>query len=144
MQLVFLGIIIIVLLIVLGVPAMPLIRGALRLLEGFSVLCELFFLVSFVLLLFTKRRRAHFLRMDEEEERIGNYAVYEVDGVEYVNTFPTELMWEKLLYKKDSTVLRILSFRKRKLVFDRVSVGIVGSGLAAFTGILVVFMKIFG
>ncbi len=122
---------VIILLIVLGVPLQPMIALALGVMGIIAIFCTLFFIVMLVILLQTHKHNAKFIRL-EEGKRIGFHAVYEVDGREYHNTFPTDTFLEKLFYQKEEVTIRIRETRHRVFVFDKLTQVIIGIGLPAF------------
>lgn len=135
MKIFILAAMLIIVLLVLGFPPLPLLRTALWAVEGIAVLGVLFFLFALLLLLFSKKQRARFLRIESDEDNGMSYAVYESEGEELSNTFPTDRFLGKWLYRNGNGTIRVLRFRKSGWVFDRVSVIIVAIGLAAFVAI---------
>ncbi len=94
----------------------------------------LIFSVCTILLLGSKWKKAHFLRMDLPTERSKfKSAFYLVDGEEIPCLFPEEGIFEKLLYRTDKEY-RVLYHPKLRRVFDRFSIatcmlGLLGGGL---------------
>lgn len=122
---------IVVILIVFGFPILPILMGIFYLLEGVACLSALFFLVMAILLLFSRKKKAAFLEL-EEGEHSAMFAVYEIEGEEHRNTFPTDGFLGGLLYRKKDVSVRMLRLGKSKLVFDKITMIIIGIGLPAF------------
>lgn len=138
MELLIILIIIIVILVILGVSVLTIIAGAWWLLGGLAALSAFFFVVMSVFALLARRKDAVFLRL-EKGERAGAFAIYEMDGVEYRNTFPTDLILEKLLYQKKNVKVKVFPAEKPKMIFDGVTLTVIGIGLPAFallTGVM--------
>ena len=123
--------IIILILVLLGVSVSTIVAGIWWLVALLSALSELFFLLSFVLLLFTKRKPAAFLRL-EKGKHAGLFAVYEMDQTEYKNLFPTDAILENVLYRKKEVEVQVLKVGKRKLIFDNVTLLVIGLGIPSF------------
>ncbi|MCQ2490311.1 MAG: hypothetical protein MJ079_01805 [Ruminococcus sp.] len=118
MELVIALIVIIVLCKILGVSNEMLVLGGLILIELTVVLMMLMFSYFCVRMLFAKRREARFTRVDKAPK--GNYKVayYEVDGCEYPCIFPSELILNNKMYRKDCTC-HVLMSRSGRRVFDK-------------------------
>ncbi len=131
-----------VLLTVLGiVPVKQFLSLALWAIDGLAGLCVLFFLISVILILISKRRQARFVRLERRDGE-ALYAIYESDGEELRNTFPTNRIFQKRLYRDGERTIRVLRMRKSVWVFDRVSRFISVVGLVAFSALTVIVLAV--
>ncbi len=122
-------IVIVVLLLILGVPPVLIIAGIIVLLEFLLVLMTIFFVVMLILLLISKPVKVKFLRIYIHEV-VGTYAIYEMDGKEYKNTFPAEIMFVDKIYKKDKIYpARFRQGKKGYMLYDWYSYIVIGVGL---------------
>ncbi|MCR4646835.1 MAG: hypothetical protein K5695_15755 [Oscillospiraceae bacterium] len=122
-------IIIVVLLLVLGVSPWLIIAGALVLIELLLIFMTGFFIVSLVLLFIAKPVKAEFLRIFEHEV-VGTYAIYKIDGEEYKNTFPAEIMFVDKIYIPGKVYsARLKKGKKKYMLFDWYSYIVIGVGL---------------
>lgn len=129
MELIVAAIIIIVLLLILGVSPGIIMAGVLVLLELGLLFMTGFFVVTLVLLLLAKPVEAEFLRIFVHEV-VGTYAVYRIDGEEYKNTFPAEIMFvDKIYHEGKIYSARFRKFKKKHLLFDWYSYIVIGVGL---------------
>ena len=110
--------VIVVLCLVIGVkPIYLLFTGASLIIAGF-VFSMLFLCFFFVRLLFAKKHKAVFSRIDKSPTSKFKNAYYIIDGKEYPNIFPAESFLLSRLYRKDKSYTVFLS-RNKKFVFDR-------------------------
>ena len=122
-------IIIIVLLLILGVSPGLIMGGVLGLIELLLLFMTGFFIVSLVLLLIAKPVKAEFLRIFISEV-VGTFAIYRIDGEEYRNTFPAEIMFVDKIYHEGKTYsARFRKLGKKHLLFDWYSYIVIGVGL---------------
>lgn len=122
-------VIIVVLLLILGVPPVMIGAGIVILLEFLTILMALFFIVMLILLLISKPVKVKFLRIYIHEV-VGTYAIYEMDGKEYKNTFPAEIMFVDKIYKKDKIYpARFRQGKKGYMLYDWYSYIVIGVGL---------------
>lgn len=139
MEFVVAVIIIVVLLLILGVSPGLIMAGVLVLLELGLLFMTGFFVVTLVLLLIAKPVKAEFLRIFVHEV-VGTYAVYRIDGEEYKNTFPAEIMFvDKIYHEGKMYSARFKKLKKKHLLFDWYSYIVIGVGLpvsAALAGLL--------
>lgn len=135
--------IVIVLLIILGYSAIPLIVSCLWLIELFAVVCILFFVIMAILVCKAKKTDAMFMRI-EPSEKFGEHVIYRIDGKEHPNTFPTDALLGKLLYKGGWVKVRTLQIKDKLLVFDRLSQVIIAIGLPAFCVIAAIMLQYMG
>lgn len=145
MEFIIAVIIIVVLLLVLGVSPAIIATGALILIELLLVFMTGFFIVSLVLLLIAKPVKAEFLRIMQHEV-VGTYAIYKIDGEEYTNTFPAEIMFvEKIYHEGRVYSARLKKGKKKHLLFDWYSYIVIGVGLplSAVSAVFLVRFLIF-
>ena len=128
MELIIALIIIIVLLLILGVSPGLIMGGVLGLIELLLLFMTGFFIVSVVLLLIAKPVKAEFLRIYISEV-VGTFAIYRIDGEEYRNTFPAEIMFVDKIYHEGRTYsARFRKLGKKHLLFDWYSYIVIGVG----------------
>ncbi len=129
MEILIAAVIIVVLLLILGVSPAVIIAGVLCLIELLLVAMTLFFVVTLILLLISRPVRAKFLRILVHEV-VGTYAIYEIDGEEYKNTFPAEIMFVNKIYKEGKTYpARMRKGKKGYMLYDWYSYIVIGIGL---------------
>ena len=115
------------LLIMLGVNPFYIMEGVYVLMLLLLAATVVFFVITAISLIGSRKRRAAFDRIDKPEGKTFPSAVYISEGEEYRNSFPNEFVLKKLLYKKDREV--ILRVTKRGGVYDKYSVVTVLAGL---------------
>ncbi len=121
MELLILLIIIIMLCFILNVSVHYIILGIVILVGISSGLFAIAFVISGILLLFSKRKEAHFLRMGNLKGSKFQVAYYLVEGIEYPCIFPKEGILEDKLYPKGKTCHVMLN-KKLGRVFDKFAV----------------------
>ncbi len=121
------ALVILLLLVILGVSVEMIIQGILWILAILLLMMTLLFAASVVFLLLGKRCQAEFLRIDMQG-KWGN-AVYRIDGAEYKNAYPAELLLQKWIYRKRMTTARLWRRGGISFLFDWYSVIIVALGL---------------
>lgn len=109
------AVVIIFLLALVGVDIWYILIGVIALIALAALFTAWMFAVGVVMLLRAKRCEGEFLRFDEGKRF--EYAVYFIDGGEYGNIFPAEMVWRKRLYKTGVSVK--LRLTKKGSVFDR-------------------------
>ena len=109
------AVIIIILLALVGVDIWYILLGVIAIVALAALFTAGLFAVGTVMLLRAKRCFGEFLRFDEGKRF--EYAVYSIDGVEYGNIFPAEMVMRKRLYKPGEPVK--LRLTKKGSVFDR-------------------------
>ena len=123
------AIVIIVLLLILGVPWITIVEGIIILMLILLFAMFVFFIVTLVLLLMSRPKRGIFKRIIKHEV-VGTYAIYEIDGEEYKNTFPAEIMFVDRIYKEGKTYsARLHKGKKSYMLFDWYSYIVIGVGL---------------
>ena len=110
--------VIVVLCIILGVKAIYLLVAAVILVAAAFAASMLLLAFFFVRLLFSKKHKAVFSRIDKSPRSRFMAAYYIIDGTEYPNIFPVESFLHSKLYRTDRDYTVFLS-RNRKFVFDR-------------------------
>lgn len=117
---VIIGIVLVVLILVLaGVDLSYIIMGIAGLVALAALFTLVFFVVCWIGLLGSERKKAHFVRF-ERGNRFES-AVYLVDGEEYQNVLPAEFVMRGKLYRPDREVtVRVARLRRNsRSVFDR-------------------------
>lgn len=132
---------VIVILLVLGVSIEPLFAIVFWGIFIVSILCVLFFLVSLVGLLLAKNKKANYVEL-MDGEKMGAFAIYEIDGEQYRNLFPTDRILENLLYKKNIVKVKVGKWGENTYVYDPVTKGIILTGFVAFS--LIAILVYFG
>lgn len=133
LEIVLTVIVIVGIMLFVGVPLTS-ILNLLLIVIGSGILLTVAFVILFffgtdIFLLFFRRVRGEFVRIDEEGRF--DHAVYRADGTEYFCIFPAESVGRKHIYKKDVCTLLIPRFGKRKIAYDRHSLFIILCGTAA-------------
>ncbi|MBR5058647.1 MAG: hypothetical protein IKX04_08770 [Clostridiales bacterium] len=124
------------LLFMLGYTLWPIVSGVLFLALMFAIVCELFFVISGLMWLFARRRKAKYLGLSEDDGP-ASFAWYEIEGEEYRNIFPTDAFMRRVLYRKEEVNVRLLKMRRHAWTFDRVTTLVIGLGLVSFAVIIV-------
>ncbi len=139
------AVVIIILLALLGVDIWYILLGVIALVALAALFVTVMFAVSMVWLLRAERCNGEFLKFSAEKRF--EYAVYLIDGMEYGNIFPAEMVLREKLYKPESPVK--LRLYRKKSVFDRNAVLTTAIGLpvsllitAAFGGGLLFLLGI--
>ncbi|MGN1339721.1 MAG: hypothetical protein ACI4WS_05475 [Oscillospiraceae bacterium] len=109
------AVMIIILLALVGVDIWYILLGVIALIALAALFTAVLFAVGAVMLLRGRRCSGMFLRFDEGKRF--EYAVYSIDGGEYGNIFPAEMVMRERLYKPDVPVK--LHLTKKGHVFDR-------------------------
>lgn len=107
---------IVIIMLFLGFGVGDIIMLMVNLLGVLLVLFGVFFALSLIMLIFSRKKRGVFIRVSEE----GRFpcAVYEIDGEEYPNIFPCEMVLRGKLYIPEKTVTLFL-IRFRRAVIDK-------------------------
>ncbi len=124
------------LLFMLGYTLWPIVSGVLFLALMFAIVCELFFVISGLMWLFARRRKAKYLGLSEDDGP-ASFAWYEIEGEEYRNIFPTDAFMRRVLYRKEEVNVRLLKMRRHAWTFDHVTTIVIGLGLVSFAVIIV-------
>lgn len=130
------AVVIILLLLILGVPVGYIIAGLIVLIALLLAAMLGFFVVTLVLMLISRPTHGKFLRIMQHEV-VGTYAIYEIDGEEYKNTFPAEIMFVKKIYREGKTYpVRLYRGKKRYMLYDWYTWIIIGAGLLLSGGLM--------
>jgi hypothetical protein len=111
MELILGAIVIIVLLLILGVPWILIVEVIIGLMVLLLIVMFVFFVVTLILVALSRPVKGKFLRIFKHEV-VGTYAIYEIDGEEYKNTFPAEIMFVDRIYHEGQ--IYPLRFHKSK------------------------------
>ena len=125
-----------IVLFMLGYTLWPLVSGVLFLAFMFALVCELFFVISGILWLLARRRKAKYLGLSDDDGP-ASFAYYEIEGEEYRNIFPTDAFMRRFLYRKEEVNVRLWKRKKKSYVFDRVTTLVIALGLVSFSVIIV-------
>lgn len=120
---------IVILMLCIGFGWGDILMMALLAAAALTVLIGAFFLVCLALLLSSKKKRGVFSKFSEERQF--PCAVYNIDGEEFPNVFPCEMILRNKLYVPDKTVtLCYIGFRRA--VIDKNAFITIISGSAVF------------
>ncbi len=126
---------IVILMLCVGFGWGDILMLVLLVIAALTVLIGCFFLVCLALLLSSKKKRGVFSKMNEE----GRFpcAVYDIDGGEFPNVFPCEMILRDKLYVPGRTVtLHYIKFRRA--VIDKNAFITIIAGSAVFIPLSVV------
>ncbi len=142
------AVILLLILVFVGVPLPVIISWTLIGLSAVLLLAAglvvLFFSIASVSLLFFRRRKGVFLRMDDN----GRFerAVYAVDGTEYTCLFPAENVGRRTIYREGAQAqpqtLFVSRSNKRRTVYDRHSLTIILCG--SLFSVLLIVLGVYG
>ena len=118
MEFIIVIIVISVLCLVIGVKGIYLIFAGAALMGLIIVLSEMLLTFCFFRLMFTKKQKAVFSRIDKSPRSTFKVAYYKVDDVEYPNIFPEEGFFRSKLYRNDRSYTVFLT-RNKKCVYDK-------------------------
>lgn len=136
MEIVVVGTVLLVLAVILGVD-ISVISSVIMLILSVSMLCIVgFFVVCAVRLAGSRRCEGRLSRIDKNPRYKFNSAFYTVDGVEYPNVFPCEIVMKKYLYDPEKTS-RLRLDMKHGVVFDGNALACVAAGLILGTASLI-------
>lgn len=105
-----------IIMLLLGFGAGDIIMLATYIIAVLVLLTGVFFVISLVFLMFTKRKRGVFSKINDEGRF--PHAVYEIDGEEFPNIFPCEMVMRDKLYVPEKTVTLFYS-KPRRAVIDK-------------------------
>lgn len=106
----------------ISAAALVIVSAVLMLIFGFFIFCA-------VMLAGSERRNAQFSRIDKNPKRSFETAYYLIDGREYPNALPCEIVMRKRLYRSD-TPCTVYFIEKKQCVFDMNAVVCTIVGLA--------------
>lgn len=120
---------IVILMLCVGFGWGDILMLVLLVIAALTVLIGGFFLVCLALLLSSKKKRGVFSKMNEE----GRFpcAVYDIDGGEFPNVFPCEMILRNKLYVPDKTVT-LYYIKLRRAVIDKNAFITIIAGSAVF------------
>lgn len=101
-------------------------------------LTAVFFIVFTVFLIGSKAHTAYFTRFCAKNKSSFESAVYSIDGTEYFNAFPKEVVLAKRLYKADKPV-RVWLAKNKKFVLDKNAVTTIIAGDIAVIAMTALF-----
>lgn len=133
--------VIVVLCILLGVSTKLLLIGAAALVGLMFAFTVLLLGVFFVRLLFSRKKRAVFSRIDRSPKSRFKVAYYVIDGTEYPNVFPEEGIFRSFFYR-DNRECTVFLARNGKFVYDKFAcatciIGFTaGAAAAVYTAVL--------
>lgn len=135
MELLLCLVVVLVLCIVLGVSAELIAAGAIVLASLFCIVFIMLFLYSGVRLVVSRKCTAEFVRIDKSPKGGFNTAYYRIDGAEYPNAFPCEVVFRKRLYRTGKSCEVYLD-RKKGKTYDKNAVltCVIGCGVSLFLG----------
>lgn len=128
MELIIILIIVLVLALILGVSLSVIMLGIMFLLVLTLLFIVTFFSVCAVWLAGSRKYKGTLTKVDKNPKFKYNSAYYNIDGEEFPNVFPCEVILKKYLYKTDKTCVLRLN-RKKKIVFDGNAYACVIAGL---------------
>lgn len=120
--------VILVLCLCLGVSFRIISGVLLAILIFITAVMTLFFIYSLCNILTSKRCTGMFIRIGRNEKQRFDVAYYIVDGREYPNAFPCEVIMRNSLYRTDREV-RLYLCGKRQCVYDRNAAAAVIAGI---------------
>ena len=142
LEIIFSAVIVIVMLMFFGVPLESILVILAAVMLGLicltMLLFSLFFLITDLMLVFKKRTKGTFVRIDDTGRF--DHAVYLVDGLEYHCTFPAETFGRKRIYHEHQPYYLLISGNeKRRTALDSHSMITICLGTvfsAVFIGLL--------
>ncbi len=135
--------VIFVLLFCLGASLELIFQIAVALICLFILFMAAVFIYAFIILLTGKRVKGVFMESDKENGNLP-YARYLIDGKEYRNLFPLEVIFQKKIYIPDKEVKLILNERVKKCMDNNaVTCCILGLAVSVFL-IIWMYLLIFG
>ena len=118
MELIVIIAVAVVLVLILGASIETVLVGVLFLLGTIMGLITVFFAVCGTGLIRSEKCRGEFVRIDRCQYRNFPCAYYRVNGNEYPNIFPCEIIFKNRIYRNDISVKLFLTAGK-KYVFDK-------------------------
>lgn len=129
LELLLILVILVVLCICLGIDSEIIACGVIGLVCLFCVVYILFFIYSCTRIIVSKKCNAFFVRIDKSPHGKFQTAYYSVDGKEYANAFPCEIIMKKHIYRTDKNC-NVRLDKKKSLVYDKNSVITATIGIA--------------
>lgn len=112
---------------------------ALLVIAALTALIGVFFLFSLAVLIFSNKKRGVFVKFNDE----GRFpcAVYDIDGGEFQNVFPCEMIMRDRLYVPEKRVT-LYSIKLRRAVIDKNAFITIIAGSAVFIPMAVVAVMV--
>ena len=141
MEFIIVIIVVSVLCLVIGVKWIYLLFAAAGLLVFIIAASELLLTFCFFRLMFTKKHKADFSRIDKSQRSNFKVAYYKINDTEYPNIFPEEGFFRNILYRSDKSYTVFLT-RNKKCVYDKFActtstIGFLLTIASAIAGILI-------
>ncbi len=109
--------VIFILMFCLGVKPEIIITIAIGIVMLFIVFMGLIFAYACIIMAMSKKDKGFYKRFDKEEKSGIPYAYYMINGEEYRNMFPMEVIFKNKIYREEKEV-RLFVYDKKKLCFD--------------------------
>lgn len=103
---------------IIGVSAEAILLGGLILLTVLLAVITVFFVINTIKLITSEACKGEFVKIDKNSGGNFDTAYYAVNGIEYPNIFPCEIILRNKIYKKNKTVNLRLN-KNKKNVFDK-------------------------
>lgn len=132
MEIVLSFLVIFVILQILGIPIINQLYLALWVIFIGSVVCAIFFIISFIILLCSKRAAVEFIELTYEIFPKMLVANYKYNDSRIFNIFPTDHCLSTL-YKKETKNLRVVRLFGKNFVIDGFTIATILLGLPVFT-----------
>lgn len=110
-------VIVFILLLCLGVSVSFLATMALALIGIIVIAMDVFFIYATIIMLKGEKKAGRFIRSEQSGKSKIPYAIYEIDGAEYRNLLPLEVLLRNKIYNPEKNVSLILN-EKKKCCFD--------------------------
>ncbi|MBO5377755.1 MAG: hypothetical protein J6A41_05145 [Ruminiclostridium sp.] len=110
-------VIVFILLLCLGVSISFLATIALALIGIIVIAMDVFFIYATIIMLKGEKKAGRFIRSEQSGKSKIPYAIYEIDGTEYRNLLPLEVLLRNKIYNPEKNVSLILN-EKKKCCFD--------------------------
>lgn len=110
-------VIVFILLLCLGVSVSFLATMALALIGIIVIAMDVFFIYATIIMLKGEKKAGRFIRSEQSGKSKIPYAIYEIDGTEYRNLLPLEVLLRNKIYNPEKNVSLILN-EKKKCCFD--------------------------
>lgn len=106
--------IVFILLLCLGASMELIISVALGIIGLFIVFMTLVFVYAFAVMLASRKSTGVFVYSKNEEKSKIPFAYYNIEGSEYKNMFPMEVIFQKLIYKEQKEIKLLLNSKKKR------------------------------
>ncbi len=110
-------VIVFILLLCLGVSISFLATIALALIGIIVIAMAVFFIYATIIMLTGEKMSGRFIRSEQSGKSKIQHAIYEIDGTEYRNMLPLEVLLRNKIYNPEKNVSLILN-AKKKCCFD--------------------------